>query len=49
MSLMKRHGQYSDQQKFIKIHENMLPGYKLYGLRENVTDLGELIKATVEY
>lgn len=27
----------------------MLPEYKFYGLRENVTDLGELIKATVEY
>lgn len=48
-TLMRRHGCYPEQQQFVQIYENMLPEYKLYGIRQGVMDLGELIQSAGEY
>lgn len=48
-TLMRRHGQYQREQQFNQIYENMLPEYKLYGLRNNIISLPELIQAANDY
>lgn len=48
-TLMRRHGKYSKEQQFNQIYENMLPEYKLYGVRQNIKSLPELMKAALEY
>src|SRR5436190_13959496 len=48
-TLMRRHGKYTEEQQFQRIFENTLPEYKLYGLRQGITTLPDLIKAAGEY